>query len=202
MLCQYSFVLYVSHVLYCVFFFIFFFFLLIRRPPRSTHCISSAASDVYKRQYQRRVHEHHKFTGRKLAIPLHGVTDIIQFPGGILMLALLIRQGRMTAGTPVGNVVRAVDQPFVVEPAEHFFHGFAQSRIHRETFTLPVTGGAQPFQLPDDRSAIFLFPFPHLADKSLTAKVMPRLSFLTKGAFHHILRGDTGMIRTSPCTLR
>eukprot|EP00825_Cyclidium_porcatum_P043099 TRINITY_DN6040_c0_g1_i2.p2 TRINITY_DN6040_c0_g1~~TRINITY_DN6040_c0_g1_i2.p2 ORF type:complete len:130 (-),score=35.92 TRINITY_DN6040_c0_g1_i2:93-482(-) len=28
----------------------FFFFLMIRRPPRSTHCISSAASDVYKRQ--------------------------------------------------------------------------------------------------------------------------------------------------------
>eukprot|EP00825_Cyclidium_porcatum_P049952 TRINITY_DN8762_c0_g1_i2.p3 TRINITY_DN8762_c0_g1~~TRINITY_DN8762_c0_g1_i2.p3 ORF type:complete len:161 (-),score=57.72 TRINITY_DN8762_c0_g1_i2:389-871(-) len=38
------------------FFFFFFFFLMIRRPPRSTHCISSAASDVYKRQYQRRVH--------------------------------------------------------------------------------------------------------------------------------------------------
>eukprot|EP00825_Cyclidium_porcatum_P011407 TRINITY_DN15855_c0_g1_i2.p1 TRINITY_DN15855_c0_g1~~TRINITY_DN15855_c0_g1_i2.p1 ORF type:complete len:103 (-),score=21.27 TRINITY_DN15855_c0_g1_i2:12-320(-) len=32
---------------------------MIRRPPRSTHCISSAASDVYKRQYQRRVHEPH-----------------------------------------------------------------------------------------------------------------------------------------------
>eukprot|EP00825_Cyclidium_porcatum_P017433 TRINITY_DN2015_c0_g1_i1.p2 TRINITY_DN2015_c0_g1~~TRINITY_DN2015_c0_g1_i1.p2 ORF type:complete len:117 (+),score=25.96 TRINITY_DN2015_c0_g1_i1:105-455(+) len=31
-------------------FFFFFFFLMIRRPPRSTHCISSAASDVYKRQ--------------------------------------------------------------------------------------------------------------------------------------------------------
>eukprot|EP00825_Cyclidium_porcatum_P002969 TRINITY_DN11383_c0_g1_i2.p1 TRINITY_DN11383_c0_g1~~TRINITY_DN11383_c0_g1_i2.p1 ORF type:complete len:211 (+),score=45.92 TRINITY_DN11383_c0_g1_i2:89-721(+) len=30
----------------------FFFFLMIRRPPRSTHCISSAASDVYKRQTQ------------------------------------------------------------------------------------------------------------------------------------------------------
>eukprot|EP00825_Cyclidium_porcatum_P007462 TRINITY_DN13744_c0_g1_i1.p2 TRINITY_DN13744_c0_g1~~TRINITY_DN13744_c0_g1_i1.p2 ORF type:complete len:113 (-),score=36.50 TRINITY_DN13744_c0_g1_i1:330-668(-) len=29
---------------------IIFFFLMIRRPPRSTHCISSAASDVYKRQ--------------------------------------------------------------------------------------------------------------------------------------------------------
>eukprot|EP00825_Cyclidium_porcatum_P040767 TRINITY_DN5225_c0_g1_i3.p5 TRINITY_DN5225_c0_g1~~TRINITY_DN5225_c0_g1_i3.p5 ORF type:complete len:150 (+),score=41.42 TRINITY_DN5225_c0_g1_i3:25-474(+) len=31
-------------------FLFFFFFLMIRRPPRSTHCISSAASDVYKRQ--------------------------------------------------------------------------------------------------------------------------------------------------------
>eukprot|EP00825_Cyclidium_porcatum_P026759 TRINITY_DN28762_c0_g1_i1.p2 TRINITY_DN28762_c0_g1~~TRINITY_DN28762_c0_g1_i1.p2 ORF type:complete len:107 (+),score=14.93 TRINITY_DN28762_c0_g1_i1:63-383(+) len=29
----------------------FFFFLMTRRPPRSTHCISSAASDVYKRQH-------------------------------------------------------------------------------------------------------------------------------------------------------
>jgi len=26
---------------------------MIRRPPRSTHCISSAASDVYKRQMRR-----------------------------------------------------------------------------------------------------------------------------------------------------
>ena len=26
------------------------FFLILRRPPGSTHCISSAASDVYKRQ--------------------------------------------------------------------------------------------------------------------------------------------------------
>eukprot|EP00825_Cyclidium_porcatum_P042694 TRINITY_DN589_c0_g1_i13.p3 TRINITY_DN589_c0_g1~~TRINITY_DN589_c0_g1_i13.p3 ORF type:complete len:113 (-),score=41.71 TRINITY_DN589_c0_g1_i13:66-404(-) len=33
-------------------YFFFFFFLMIRRPPRSTHCISSAASDVYKRQVQ------------------------------------------------------------------------------------------------------------------------------------------------------
>eukprot|EP00657_Telonema_sp_P-1_P005055 TRINITY_DN22174_c0_g1_i1.p1 TRINITY_DN22174_c0_g1~~TRINITY_DN22174_c0_g1_i1.p1 ORF type:complete len:105 (-),score=56.26 TRINITY_DN22174_c0_g1_i1:60-374(-) len=32
-----------------------FFFLMIRRPPRSTQSRSSAASDVYKRQYQRRV---------------------------------------------------------------------------------------------------------------------------------------------------
>ena len=38
-------------------------FLMIRRPPRSTHCISSAASDVYKRQ----VLEHKK--GSKIVAP-------------------------------------------------------------------------------------------------------------------------------------
>eukprot|EP00831_Metopus_contortus_P049062 TRINITY_DN40292_c0_g1_i1.p1 TRINITY_DN40292_c0_g1~~TRINITY_DN40292_c0_g1_i1.p1 ORF type:complete len:111 (-),score=25.20 TRINITY_DN40292_c0_g1_i1:141-473(-) len=32
---------------YCL---VFFFFLMIRRPPRSTQGVSSAASDVYKRQ--------------------------------------------------------------------------------------------------------------------------------------------------------
>eukprot|EP00825_Cyclidium_porcatum_P007363 TRINITY_DN13688_c0_g1_i2.p2 TRINITY_DN13688_c0_g1~~TRINITY_DN13688_c0_g1_i2.p2 ORF type:complete len:155 (+),score=20.28 TRINITY_DN13688_c0_g1_i2:119-583(+) len=37
---------------------------MIRRPPRSTHCISSAASDVYKRQYQRRVHGINPYTGQ------------------------------------------------------------------------------------------------------------------------------------------
>eukprot|EP00831_Metopus_contortus_P082868 TRINITY_DN9052_c0_g1_i3.p1 TRINITY_DN9052_c0_g1~~TRINITY_DN9052_c0_g1_i3.p1 ORF type:complete len:139 (+),score=23.79 TRINITY_DN9052_c0_g1_i3:75-491(+) len=36
------------HILYrCL---VFFFFLMIRRPPRSTQGVSSAASDVYKRQ--------------------------------------------------------------------------------------------------------------------------------------------------------
>eukprot|EP00825_Cyclidium_porcatum_P036777 TRINITY_DN3951_c0_g1_i4.p3 TRINITY_DN3951_c0_g1~~TRINITY_DN3951_c0_g1_i4.p3 ORF type:complete len:106 (+),score=30.60 TRINITY_DN3951_c0_g1_i4:106-423(+) len=36
--------------MFCSQYVFFFFFLMIRRPPRSTHCISSAASDVYKRQ--------------------------------------------------------------------------------------------------------------------------------------------------------
>eukprot|EP00831_Metopus_contortus_P018677 TRINITY_DN17982_c0_g1_i4.p1 TRINITY_DN17982_c0_g1~~TRINITY_DN17982_c0_g1_i4.p1 ORF type:complete len:148 (-),score=35.90 TRINITY_DN17982_c0_g1_i4:71-514(-) len=34
----------------CLKFICFFFFLMIRRPPRSTQGVSSAASDVYKRQ--------------------------------------------------------------------------------------------------------------------------------------------------------
>eukprot|EP00831_Metopus_contortus_P072727 TRINITY_DN66349_c0_g1_i1.p1 TRINITY_DN66349_c0_g1~~TRINITY_DN66349_c0_g1_i1.p1 ORF type:complete len:207 (+),score=46.81 TRINITY_DN66349_c0_g1_i1:103-723(+) len=44
---------------------------MIRRPPRSTQGVSSAASDVYKRQYQRRV---------------HGVDIVIIFFVGILLI--------------------------------------------------------------------------------------------------------------------
>eukprot|EP00826_Nyctotherus_ovalis_P020954 TRINITY_DN1666_c0_g1_i9.p1 TRINITY_DN1666_c0_g1~~TRINITY_DN1666_c0_g1_i9.p1 ORF type:complete len:101 (-),score=8.21 TRINITY_DN1666_c0_g1_i9:186-458(-) len=39
---------------------------MIRRPPRSTHCISSAASDVYKRQYS----YFEYFVTRLLSLPL------------------------------------------------------------------------------------------------------------------------------------
>ena len=35
---------------------------MIRRPPRSTHCISSAASDVYKRQERKRERESERET--------------------------------------------------------------------------------------------------------------------------------------------
>eukprot|EP00825_Cyclidium_porcatum_P018963 TRINITY_DN2158_c0_g1_i3.p5 TRINITY_DN2158_c0_g1~~TRINITY_DN2158_c0_g1_i3.p5 ORF type:complete len:105 (-),score=24.35 TRINITY_DN2158_c0_g1_i3:646-960(-) len=47
---------------------------MIRRPPRSTHCISSAASDVYKRQYQRRVHGA-EVKNNKLFQPHEGMTN-------------------------------------------------------------------------------------------------------------------------------
>eukprot|EP00831_Metopus_contortus_P067674 TRINITY_DN60404_c0_g1_i1.p1 TRINITY_DN60404_c0_g1~~TRINITY_DN60404_c0_g1_i1.p1 ORF type:complete len:172 (-),score=32.02 TRINITY_DN60404_c0_g1_i1:47-562(-) len=52
-LCSSYFLVQPDFILYT---FSFFFFLMIRRPPRSTQGVSSAASDVYKRQYQRRVH--------------------------------------------------------------------------------------------------------------------------------------------------
>eukprot|EP00825_Cyclidium_porcatum_P044102 TRINITY_DN6386_c0_g2_i3.p3 TRINITY_DN6386_c0_g2~~TRINITY_DN6386_c0_g2_i3.p3 ORF type:complete len:106 (+),score=8.74 TRINITY_DN6386_c0_g2_i3:3-320(+) len=54
-ICVVTFFVFVAFCVLCLRFqscglFFFFFFLMIRRPPRSTHCISSAASDVYKRQ--------------------------------------------------------------------------------------------------------------------------------------------------------
>ena len=53
-------------------------FLMIRRPPRSTHCISSAASDVYKRQVQfsmPKIGDFSQFWDWKFPIDLRGKKD-------------------------------------------------------------------------------------------------------------------------------
>eukprot|EP00825_Cyclidium_porcatum_P022283 TRINITY_DN24580_c0_g1_i1.p1 TRINITY_DN24580_c0_g1~~TRINITY_DN24580_c0_g1_i1.p1 ORF type:complete len:161 (-),score=19.37 TRINITY_DN24580_c0_g1_i1:18-500(-) len=47
------------------------FLLMIRRPPRSTHCISSAASDVYKRQINAEYMGTHFFKQTDRATRLH-----------------------------------------------------------------------------------------------------------------------------------
>eukprot|EP00825_Cyclidium_porcatum_P007794 TRINITY_DN1390_c0_g1_i9.p1 TRINITY_DN1390_c0_g1~~TRINITY_DN1390_c0_g1_i9.p1 ORF type:complete len:523 (+),score=123.87 TRINITY_DN1390_c0_g1_i9:62-1630(+) len=44
---------------------------MIRRPPRSTHCISSAASDVYKRQIMQRIKKRLQSRGVKGFLQLH-----------------------------------------------------------------------------------------------------------------------------------
>eukprot|EP00826_Nyctotherus_ovalis_P021132 TRINITY_DN16762_c0_g1_i1.p2 TRINITY_DN16762_c0_g1~~TRINITY_DN16762_c0_g1_i1.p2 ORF type:complete len:117 (-),score=44.75 TRINITY_DN16762_c0_g1_i1:392-712(-) len=48
---------------------------MIRRPPRSTHCISSAASDVYKRQVRSKGKEALTAVDVAVKTPLHIVSS-------------------------------------------------------------------------------------------------------------------------------
>ena len=52
---------------------------MIRRPPRSTQGVSSAASDVYKRQPEGRA-ELHRFIGQVIE---HGWNLVIETPEGV-----------------------------------------------------------------------------------------------------------------------
>eukprot|EP00826_Nyctotherus_ovalis_P002650 TRINITY_DN10534_c0_g1_i21.p1 TRINITY_DN10534_c0_g1~~TRINITY_DN10534_c0_g1_i21.p1 ORF type:complete len:121 (+),score=16.29 TRINITY_DN10534_c0_g1_i21:28-363(+) len=47
---------------------------MIRRPPRSTHCISSAASDVYKRQIMERKGQHNRASSLLSVLMLLGTS--------------------------------------------------------------------------------------------------------------------------------
>ena len=65
---------------------------MIRRPPRSTHCISSAASDVYKRQVLKRGAELGEVSQTRLQHAVRSyyicrkpntTCDVQNFPGGL-----------------------------------------------------------------------------------------------------------------------
>eukprot|EP00825_Cyclidium_porcatum_P002940 TRINITY_DN1136_c0_g2_i3.p2 TRINITY_DN1136_c0_g2~~TRINITY_DN1136_c0_g2_i3.p2 ORF type:complete len:201 (-),score=25.68 TRINITY_DN1136_c0_g2_i3:103-705(-) len=71
--------------------FLYFFFLMIRRPPRSTHCISSAASDVYKRQV---IYPYYQFVCRAnwfCFFALHSIQVSIQHSWGYLLYEFRLR---------------------------------------------------------------------------------------------------------------
>eukprot|EP00831_Metopus_contortus_P073563 TRINITY_DN6710_c0_g1_i2.p1 TRINITY_DN6710_c0_g1~~TRINITY_DN6710_c0_g1_i2.p1 ORF type:complete len:172 (-),score=37.84 TRINITY_DN6710_c0_g1_i2:161-676(-) len=64
---------------------------MIRRPPRSTQGVSSAASDVYKRQYQRRVHGDGKI--REFSISKSQITRSVEkFIGNVSEILLPLSQ--------------------------------------------------------------------------------------------------------------
>ena len=66
---------------------LFFFFLMIRRPPRSTLDRSSAASDVYKRQFQDGVES---LTDLVPGMLLEGVvTNVTNFGAFVDILSLI-----------------------------------------------------------------------------------------------------------------
>ena len=67
-------------------------------------------------------------------------------------------------------------------------------RVHRELFAGPVHRTAQPAQLPRDRAARLLLPFPDIRDELFAAHVGPLHPLTRKIAFHHHLRGDARMV--------
>eukprot|EP00825_Cyclidium_porcatum_P033319 TRINITY_DN35369_c0_g1_i1.p1 TRINITY_DN35369_c0_g1~~TRINITY_DN35369_c0_g1_i1.p1 ORF type:complete len:192 (-),score=5.68 TRINITY_DN35369_c0_g1_i1:553-1128(-) len=101
-----------------------FFFLMIRRPPRSTHCISSAASDVYKRQVST------QSTWALTEWPCFSWLNVTKFCG----VAQRIRAGRAFNSEPRSS--------FVVCPHPNNFDGLyvVQHLIHKSVLDIHSSG--------------------------------------------------------------
>ncbi len=84
--------------------------------------------------------------------------------------------------TPVDNPFAAVNQAFFVQPYKYFAHGFGTPFIQRKTFPIPIAGGTQLLQLPDNTAAVLFFPFPGALQKSVTADLLFR-----EALFAHLL---------------
>lgn len=103
---------------------------------------------------------------------------------------------RYDSAAPVDDIIALIDQPFVIEPDKDLAHGLGQSFVHREAFPIPVTGSTHALELIDNGAALIGFPLPDPFNEFFPTKIMPGFLFRGQLAFHHVLSGNTGVIRT------
>ena len=113
---------------------------------------------------------------------------------GVDVIHFVIGKGGVAARAPVDDVLALVDEPFLIELHEHLAHGAGEVVVHGEGFARPVHGGAEFLDLFQNLAAVLLLPFPDALDEGFAAHVVTALAFLGEGAFHHVLRGDAGVV--------
>ena len=93
-------------------------------------------------------------------------------------------------GAPVDHPVAAVDQALVVQAYEHFLDGIRAARVHSKALPLPVTAGAQLFQLADDAVAVLGLPIPGALQETIAAHHLLGQALGTHGLHDLGLGGD------------
>ena len=135
-------------------------------------------------------------THLQIAALLQRVAEGVECALLLFIFHFQIADRALAAGTPVHQPLAAIDQAFLVEANKSFQHRRAQAIVQRKAFPSPVTGDAHAFLLRGDAAMIFRFPTPHLFDKTLAAQIMPGDALFVQHAFHYILGGDAGVIRS------
>ena len=68
----------------------------------------------------------------------HRIANFIQFPGNFLVLHFEIRNRRLAAGTPVDDVLPAIDQSFFIQADKDFTHRARKILVHGEVLAVPI----------------------------------------------------------------
>ena len=86
--------------------------------------------------------EHRLGTGRRdrdeaVAVGV-GIAHVVELAGHVLVLDLVVREGRAALGAVVDQVLAAVDEATLIEGDEGFAHSTGQALVHREALVVPV----------------------------------------------------------------
>ena len=122
----------------------------------------------------RGVPKHSFWTGRcynkrGVGIINQRIANMIQLSVNLLMFDFDVGEGSQASRAPVDQSLTSVNQAFLIQTDEHLLHGCGQTLVHGEPEPGPVTGGAQSFELFDDRVPRLLLPGPYSIDKGLSA---------------------------------
>jgi len=106
-----------------------------------------------------------------------GITDIPQETLIGLEFHFQVGNGRMTARTPVDDIVPLVNHIFIIKPHKYFPDRLGQAFIHGEAFAFPIAGTAQALELIDDDAAIFFLPFPDAGNEFFASQIVAGQAF-------------------------
>jgi hypothetical protein len=84
---------------------------------------------------------------------------------------LLVGERRLCLWIPVHHAHAAVDEPLVVEVAEHFYHSFAACLIHGEGGAIPIARAAQLAQLLQNDTAMLVRPVPRMFQEIFAGEI-------------------------------
>ena len=111
------------------------------------------------------------------------------------MLHLEIGDRGLVPGTPVDDVIPAVDQSFFIEPHENLAHGVRKILVHGEVLAVPVHGSAEPLHLIENCPAVLAFPLPNPLEEFLAPHFATLFALFFQLLLDHHLRRDAGMVR-------
>ena len=124
------------------------------------------------------------------------VADFVELAGHVLVFHFEIGDGRAAVGTPVHDVLAAIDEALFVEADEDFAHSAREILVHGEVFASPVDGDTETLHLVEDGAAVETLPFPDAFDEFLAAHFESRFAFAAELAVHHHLGGDARVVGT------
>ena len=122
------------------------------------------------------------------------ILDVPEMAVLLLVLDLGVRDGGLADRAPVDDAAALVDPALFVHLAENFRDGLIAALVHGEALAVPVTGGAQLFELVHDPAAVFLSPVPALLEEALTAQIRLLNSLRAQRINDLDLGRNTGMV--------
>ena len=99
------------------------------------------------------------------------VADVVHRAGLVLVLDLVVGEGRAAGGAPVDQVLALVHEAPLVERDEDLAHRLGQALVEGEALAAPVAGGAYLLELLLDDVVVLVGDLPGLLDEFLAAEL-------------------------------
>ena len=125
------------------------------------------------------------------------ITDVPECALFIAVFNFCIGKCGFATRADIAYTESSVNEPVVVERNEYLLYCGGKIFVHSKTFSCPVTGRAECFELRNYTIAVFMLPFPNVINEFFSAEIIAGKSFfLAKHFLNLYLCCYSGVIRS------